>query len=76
MRNDLLDHKSDNSRASVDASTSDDSVVICQAVRLGLLATRLRLEWHAGLVTADRAMKTFDEAMSAICIERSISRRD
>ena len=36
--------------------------VICAALRLALVATQMRILWHAGAITAERAMQLLDQA--------------
>ena len=40
---------------------SGDEQVICQALRLALVATQLRVAWHAGAISPDRAMEILDQ---------------
>jgi hypothetical protein len=41
--------------------------VVCHGLLLASIATRLRVEWHAGLIDADSAMKELDSALAYIC---------
>ena len=42
--------------------------VICEALRLALVATQLRVAWHAGAMTAEGAMQLLDQALREICV--------
>jgi hypothetical protein len=44
--------------------------IVCQGFLLATIATRLRVEWHAGLIDADAAMKELDSAVTEICAYR------
>jgi hypothetical protein len=47
--------------------------VICHGLLLASIAARLRVEWHAGLIGADTAMKELDSALDDICALRQRS---
>ena len=47
-------------------TTARDDQVICDAVRLALVATELRVAWHAGAISAERAMEMLDPALCEI----------
>jgi hypothetical protein len=40
--------------------------VICEALHLALVATHLRVAWHARAITAERAMQLLDQAFREI----------
>jgi hypothetical protein len=40
--------------------------VICDALYLALVATQLRVVWHARAITAERAMQLVDQAFREI----------
>ena len=40
--------------------------VICDALRLALVTTHLRMVWHARVITAERAMQLLDQAFREI----------
>jgi hypothetical protein len=40
---------------------SGDEQVVCNALLLALVATQLRVAWHAGAVSAERAMEILDQ---------------
>jgi hypothetical protein len=42
--------------------------VICEALRLALVATHLRVAWHARVMTAEGAMQLLDQAFREICV--------
>jgi hypothetical protein len=47
--------------------------VICHGLLLASIATRIRMEWHAGLIDADAAMEELDSALDEICALRQKS---
>jgi hypothetical protein len=47
-------------------STSGDERVICDALRLALVAMDLRTAWHAGVLSAERAMDMLDHAFCEV----------
>lgn len=49
-----------------------DQEVICQSLRLALIACQLRRTWHAGVIDADEAMRGLDRAIGEICLPRSM----
>lgn len=44
-----------------------DTDIVCCALQLALVATQLRRAWHAGVMDAETAMRTFDFAARKIC---------
>lgn len=44
--------------------------VVCQGLLLASIATRLRVEWHAGLIDAEAAMRELDSALAEVCAFR------
>jgi hypothetical protein len=44
--------------------------VVCHGLLLASIATRLRVEWHAGLIDAEAAMRELDSALAEICALR------
>jgi hypothetical protein len=47
-------------------AASGDEQVTCDALRLSLVATQLRVAWHAGAISADDAMEMLDRAFFEI----------
>ena len=47
-------------------TTSGDDQLVCDALRLALVATRLRVAWHAGAIGADKAMEVLDQSICKI----------
>jgi hypothetical protein len=47
-------------------TTARDEQVTCDALRLALVATELRVAWHAGAISAERAMEMLDRASCEI----------
>jgi hypothetical protein len=43
---------------------------ICPGVLLASIAIRVRVQWHAGVIDADTAMKELDSALVEICALR------
>ena len=52
--------------------------VICDALYLALVATQLRVVWHARAITAERAMQLLDQAFREIrvCTKSKLIDRD
>ena len=51
-----------------------DGEVICHALLLALVASKVRTLWHAGVIDADTAMRRLDTFLSEICSSQSSSR--
>jgi hypothetical protein len=49
----------------VEASAERD--VLCDALLLALVASKVRTAWHAGILDADAAMRRLDVFLSEIC---------
>ena len=47
-------------------TTGGDEQVVCRSLQLALVATQLRVAWHAGAVSADRAMEILDQQFCEI----------
>jgi hypothetical protein len=47
-------------------TASRDDQVTCDAIRLALAATQLRVAWHAGAISAERAMEMLDRTFCQI----------
>jgi hypothetical protein len=45
--------------------------VICQALHLALVATHLRVVWHARAITAERAMQLLDQTFGEIHVRNA-----
>ena len=46
--------------------------VICDALHLALVATQLRMVWHARAITVERAMQLLDPAVREICVRNEV----
>jgi hypothetical protein len=44
-----------------------DRDVLCDALLLALVASKVRTAWHAGVIDADTAMRRLDVFLSEIC---------
>jgi hypothetical protein len=53
-------------------SSVGDEDVTYQALLLALVASQLRTAWHAGVIDADKAMKSLDNVISEICQHRAV----
>jgi hypothetical protein len=53
----------------VPRSTCDHDIT-CQALELALVATHMRVAWHAGLINAETAMSCVDRAVNEILRSR------
>ena len=47
-----------------------DQDITCQALELALVATHIRVAWHAGLMSADTAIRCLDRAVHEILRSR------
>jgi hypothetical protein len=54
-------------------TTARDEQVACDALCLALVATQLRVAWHAGAISAERAMEMLDRASCEIRLRRTDS---
>jgi hypothetical protein len=48
-----------------------DGDVLCNALLLALVASKVRTAWHAGIIDADTAMRRLDVFLSEICTSAS-----
>ena len=54
-------------------NSSSSEKTICDALRIALVVTQLRMVWHAGAVSGEEAMELLDQAFSEIRLRTSPS---
>ena len=58
--------------ADTSTSLAGNRDITCDALELALVATQLRSAWHAGVLSADMAMRILDVAVREVCNLRAM----